>query len=180
MNNNTVEMTLITSSKTGILASIMMTSVKFGLMLSSNKSVPISSNSCRLHLLFNGTLNCSESKFRHEVESFDFVHSVDNLFTNYSGQDSSNAKNSSDQAVTSLTKSNTILRSHDIITKESLRIAEEHLMQTLGPVAPILIASATKETKHIGDLYLLLSKSLEGEEKESFLSLATGLDLNSL
>lgn len=56
-------------------------------------------------------------------------------------------------------------------------MAEDILFDLLGPVAPILVSSAASKTKHIGDLYLLLSNELEGTDKEEFLSLVDHLNV---
>ena len=72
------------------------------------------------------------------------------------------------------------LRAHDLITQESLQIAEHKLSNILGPAAPLLIQAATKKTKHIGDLFLMLSNELEGKERSEFLGLVNGIDLQKL
>jgi len=72
------------------------------------------------------------------------------------------------------------LYSHEIITPESLQIAEDKLSKSLGPVATFLIQSAAEKTKHIGDLFLMLSEELNGSEKTEFLGLVNGIDLQKL
>lgn len=42
---------------------------------------------------------------------------------------------------------------------------------------PLNVRSAATRTKHIGDLYYLLSNELEGTNKEEFLSLVDGLNI---
>jgi len=70
------------------------------------------------------------------------------------------------------------LQAFSVITPESLQIAEEALVDILGPVAPLVVSSAASETKHIGDLFVLLSKELEGQERKNFLSLVDGLKID--
>ena len=45
----------------------------------------------------------------------------------------------------------------------------------LGSIAPYMVEKAAEQTKHIGDLFLLLSKELKGEHREKFLALVTDL-----
>lgn len=72
------------------------------------------------------------------------------------------------------------LNSHDTISPAALKVAEETLTEYLGLVAPLLVESAAKKTKHVGDLFLLLSEELEVDERDLFLSTVRGLDLAAL
>lgn len=69
------------------------------------------------------------------------------------------------------------LFSHELISDEALQVAEKQLSKSLGPVATLLIQSAKEKTKHIGDLFLLLSEELDGAEKSEFLDLVDGVNL---
>ena len=70
------------------------------------------------------------------------------------------------------------LRAHYIITPESLEVAVKKLSDALGSDATLLVKTAALKTKHIGDLFLLLSESLEGEKRKSFLSLVSDMDFD--
>ena len=179
MNENKVEVILLTSNKTGILSSIMMVGAKFGLMLVKNKFLKIDENNYRLFLFFNGKLNCSEYEFSNEITSHSEIYSVESIVLKYIDLQGDSSTKSDIHAVESNIVS-TNLRAFDLITPESLQIAESKLLNLLGPIASILVESAARETKHIGDLFVLLSKELEGKERHDFLSLISGLNLNDL
>lgn len=176
-----VELILTTSKKTGILSSIMMIGVKYGLMLVKNKSTKIDEESTRFLLVFNGKLNSSKSDLSNELESHPDIHVVEQVVLNYS-EDLSKTSVKNEHIETKLVSNITSkkLQAIDIITPESKQIAVDKLVGLLGPVASMLVESATEKTKHIGDLYLLLSDELEGEEKKEFLELVSGLDLKNL
>lgn len=178
--SNKIEITLITSNKTGILASIMMTCFKQGLMVEKNSTAKIDDKNSRLTIYFNGDLKCDEDLLISEVESHPEIHAVESLRFNNNRVIQEKPKVPKSINYEKAPNNNIpTLWAHDLISEESLEIAEEKLMQTLGPVAPMLIKSALRETKHIGDLFLLLSKQLEEEEQKRFLSLVSGLHFDS-
>jgi hypothetical protein len=153
-----------------------------GLMYRRMTTEKVSNNVSRLIIYFTGTLECEEASLIKTLEEKPGILSVEDIsvFSSnmktcaLSTQQSSAASIYNKAVVESSVK---LLNAHDIITPNSLRIAEERLVGLIGPVASILVNSASEKTKHIGDLFLLLSRELEGEERNDFLSLVHGVNL---
>lgn len=178
MSDEKVEITLLASNKSGILSSIMVKGGKAGLMYRRNKLTEIDSDRSRMVINFTGSLNCSKGELIDAMESHPEIFAVESISI---GESSSGGSLSSLTPVSSKRTPSagsglTLLNAHDAITQESLKIAEEKLLNSLGPVAPMLVKSAAAKTKHIGDLFTLLADDLDGEEKDSFLSLVNGLN----
>ena len=184
MSDEKVEITLLTTNKTGILAKIMMTSAKHGLMVFKNHSDKIDENSSRFSIIFNGTIKTSPDELTQALEAVPDILSVESISANQAANpiqaDVSEPQNNSttpEAQSTTPTSQSTDLRAIDVISPEALKIAEDKLSNIIGPVAPMLVESAASETKHIGDLFLLLAKDLENEEeKKDFLSVVSGLN----
>lgn len=183
MSKSKVEMTLLTSNKSGILSSIMIKGGKVGLMYRRNNTEKLDDDNSRMVVNFEGALSCSKGEFIDEMESHPEIHLVESLsLGDTEGGMSTSASMVSDtpepilSTKTPVNTSQAKLNAHDIISPESLQIAEEKLVSVLGPVAPMLIKSAVSKTKHIGDLYVLLAEELDGQEKADFLSLVSGLN----
>ena len=177
MNKNKIEMTIVTTNKSGVLSSIMMIGVKLGLMVCRNQSEKIDENSSRVSVVFDGELNCSTEVLTNEMLKHPEITSVESIIVdNLNEHSKSPLNNMTASSIAKLTN----LHAHELITKESIEVAEEELMQILGPVAPMVVNSARQKTKHIGDLFLLLSEQLEEEDKKDFLSLVNGLNIDSI
>jgi len=178
MNNNKIEMTIVTSNRAGVLSSIMMMGVKLGLMIRRNQSEKIDEDTSRVYVVFDGHLNCSKDELINEMLQHSEIYSIEDITTDIQNKKSRKIE-LNNQAASTIAKI-TNLQPHELITKESLEVAEKELIQILGPVAPMLVKSVTQKTKHIGDLFLLLSEQLEDEDKKDFLSLVNGLKIDSL
>ena len=69
---------------------------------------------------------------------------------------------------------NSMLKSHDVITPDVLKVAETKLSDFLGPVAPILVkqVSTTMNVSSVGQLFEILAKELnDNNERAEFLSI---------
>ena len=168
MANKKVEISLLTSNKSGILASIMRQSNSLGLIYQKHQLVKVDTNLSRMDITFDGDLNCSVDEFTDSMTSHPVIHNVVNI----------NIDNSENAEINSNLESGspfTILRAHYVITPESLKIAEDNLAEYIGAAAATLVEEEAKNTKHIGDLYLQLSKHLDEKERDSFLSLVSNL-----
>lgn len=180
---DTVEITLLTSNQTGMLAAIMKAGAILGLMLSKNKFEKTSEENSTGVILFNGRLKGSEQDLIDSMQALPGVNSVANVSLSYADSGLGTAATTHNTPETpkpdtsnSSAPLNTQLRSIDVISADSLKIAENKLVDSLGPVAGMLVESAASETKHIGDLFLLLAKDLDGDERKEFLSLVSGLE----
>ena len=154
-----------------------------GLLYRRMTTEKVSNNESLLIVYFTGKLECEEAYLIKRLEENPEILSVEDISVSSSNiknitlskQQSSVASINNKKAV--VESSVKLLNAHDIITPNSLRIAEERLVGLIGPVASILVNSASEKTKHIGDLFLLLSRELEGEERNDFLSLVHGINL---
>ena len=180
---NKVEITFLTSAKSGVLSFIMVACDSVGLMYRTKTTEKVSDNENRLRVFFTGKLEFDESNLIKTLEENPEILSVENISIFSSNIKTSNlSKQETLDAPVDTKKpmaesSVKLLNAHELITANSLRIAEERLLGLIGPVAPILVNSASKKTKHIGDLFLLLARELEGEERINFLSLVQGINL---
>lgn len=174
MNDNKVQVTIITSNKSGILSSIMLNSHKLGLTYRRNQLTKLDNDKSSMVISFVGKLNCTEAHFIKLMESHTEIHSVENIEIH---KESNSTKVYSSPEETSEVENthSLIIRAHDNITPKSLQIAEDRLTALLGPVASMLVESAASETKHIGDLFFLLAEELDDSEKHEFLSIVSGL-----
>lgn len=178
-----VEITFLTSEKSGTLSYIMLECGSVGLIYRRNSTEKVSDNETRLIVYFTGKLECEESYLIKKLEENPEILSVEDVSvlssniktSTLSNQETADASINNKKAVVESSLKH--LNANDIITAESLRIAEENLIGVIGPVASILVNSASKNTKHIGDLFLLLAKELEGQERIDFLSLVQGINL---
>ena len=173
MNNDKLTITFLTSTKSGILASIMFKGRKLGITCCNNHSEKLDENCSRWVIDFNGVLDCTQKKLIDEMESHPEIHLVENVVINSTKNNPTLPKETKANNIGSIN-----LKAFDSITPQSLSIAEDKLYPLLGPITPLLIQSATSKTKHIGDLYLLLSKEIEEHERIKFLSLVDGLHNN--
>ncbi len=154
-----------------------------GLLYRRMTTEKVSNNESLLIVYFTGKLECEEAYLIKRLEENPEILSVEDISVSSSNiknitlskQQSSVASINNKKAV--VESSVKLLNAYDIITPNSLRIAEERLVGLIGPVASILVNSASEKTKHIGDLFLLLSRELEGEERNDFLSLVHGINL---
>lgn len=168
MTDKKVEMSLLTSNRSGILSSIMMQGSNVGLLYQKHHLEKLDDQQSRMKITFEGNLNCSQDDLINAIESHSDIKSIENFSI-----DNSLSINTS----TSLNSGSrfTILRAGYVITPEAIKIAEDRLTQILGPAAPVLVQAAAKKTKHIGDFYLLLSKDLRGTARKNFLALVSDL-----
>jgi len=168
MTDKKVELSLLTTNKKGILSSVMMRGSNVGLMYKNHRLEKLDDQQSRMKITFEGRLNCSQEDLINSIES----HSDINIIENISIDNSMNINTN-----TSLNSGSrfTILRAGYVITPEALKIAEDKLTESIGPSALILVQEAATKTKHIGDLYILLSKYLRGKAKTEFLALVTDL-----
>lgn len=180
MNTKELVLTLLVSNRTGVTSSLMFIGRKLGLMYRKGQVEKIDDVQSRLLVTFTGDLNCSKADLIYEIESLPHIYSIENISDEYFAEgdsytsDESAVENSS-ESNSSIDSNLANLLAYETITPESLKIAENALVDILGPVAPMVVESAASETKHIGDLFLKLAEELEGGERESFLSLVDGL-----
>jgi len=57
------------------------------------------------------------------------------------------------------------------ITPNVIKLTERRLTKIIGPVAPFLVQKALKTSQNVGELYLLLAKELNDDERAVFLSI---------
>lgn len=168
MSDKRIEMALLTTNKRGNLSSIMMLGNKHGLMYQKHHLVKIDDTQSRMTITFEGSLNCSNDELIDAIITHENISSIENISIDNSANINTNTSLNSGSDYT-------ILRAGYVITPEAIKIAENRLSESLGPAAPILVQSAVAKTKHIGDLYLLLSKELRGEARKKFLALVSDL-----
>lgn len=181
MKNATLQVTFLTSNKSGIRSKISVKGGKFGLVYRSNQSEKIDNDRTRMIVSFSGNLNCTKEEYIAAMESLSEIHEVERITL---GEDSNNnSSSSSDETADDKTNSSkasgngvTTLLANNVISSESLEIAEAKLLNMLGPIAPLVIKSAASKTKFIGELYLLLAEDLEGKDRQDFLALVSDLD----
>lgn len=168
MTDKKVEISLLTTNKSGILSSVMMRGSDVGLMYQNHQLEKLDDQQSRMTITFEGRLNCSQEDLIDSIESHSDINTIENISI-----DNSVSINTS----TSLNSGSpfTILRAGYVITPEALKIAEDRLIESVGPSALILVQEAATKTKHIGDLYILLSSYLKGEAKDEFLALVSDL-----
>lgn len=181
MSTKQLTMSLLVSDRSGVRSSIMLLGRDLGLMYRTCQLEKLSDNRSKMHVTFNGHLNCSKADLINTMESHPNIYSVVDISDDYFDAEAAQTSEilaDSLSSDTSPTPSVSHLQAFSVITPESLQIAEEALVDILGPVAPLVVSSAASETKHIGDLFVLLSKELEGQERRNFLSLVDGLKVD--
>lgn len=181
MNSKQLEMSLLVSDRSGVRSSIMLLGRDLGLMYRTCQIEKVSESKSKMHVTFNGRLNCSKTELINTMESHPHILSVVKISDDYFDAAATQTSEILAESVTSSSTSipnSPNLQAYAVITPESLQVAEDALMNILGPVAPIVVKSASLETKHIGDLFLLLSNELEGQERQNFLSLVNGLKID--
>jgi len=168
MTDKKVELSLLTTNRAGILSSIMMKGSNVGLLYQKHHLEKLDDQQSRMKITFEGRLNCSQDDLINSIESHHDINSIED----FSIDNSINVNTR-----TSLNSGSrfTILRAGYVITPEAIQIAEDRMKKVLGPGASVLVRSAAKKTKHIGDFYLLLSKNLKGESRKNFLALVSDL-----
>lgn len=190
MQTDNINITLVTSVKSGILSSIVVSAMKLGLKMTKNWSEKIDDDNVRLFITFGGIFNHDESELRETLESNRRVKSIENITFNRSvgviKEDVNNSNyvtNDENSISTEIAeeishKENNLFQFHalDPITTESIELAEAKVNDLMGPVASLLIASAMEKASLVGELYLLLSEELEPGEREAFLAVVDGLN----
>lgn len=176
--SGSVSITLITSGKSGVLASLILKAGKLGLKYRKNISNKLTNSLC-MEFYFEGTLDYSESELVNIFKNHHQVEKIEKISLETDNAADTNELNEKNKLRIDLPLSNFSekLNSYDIITPVSLKIAEEKLTEHLGLVAPLLVEAASKKTKHIGDLFLLLSEELDSDERHTFLSSVQGINL---
>jgi len=168
MIDKKVEISLLTNNKKGILSSIMMRGSSVGLMYQNHHLEKLDDQQSRMKITFEGRLNCSQEDLIDSIESHSDIKTIEDIsFGNSMNINTSTSLNSGSRF--------TILRAGYVITPEALKIAEDRLTENLGPSALVLVQEAATKTKHIGDLYVLLSKYLKGKAQKDFLGLVSDL-----
>ena len=180
---NSVDITFLTTTKSGVLSFIMKQCDAVGLLYRRMITEKVSDSETRLIVYFKGKLECEEAYLIKKLEENPEIFSVENvsIFSSNIKTSALPIQETTDASIKNkkagVKSSIKHLNANDIITADSLRIAEENLVGVIGPVASILVNSASKKTKHIGDLFLLLARELEGEDRIDFLSLVQGINL---
>ncbi|MEH6457424.1 MAG: hypothetical protein V7749_13925 [Cocleimonas sp.] len=77
--NNKVQITLLTSQKSGVLSAVMLKADKFGLKYQRNQSEWLTDNRFRMIIYFNGSLNCTQVEFIDAMESHPEIHTVEDV-----------------------------------------------------------------------------------------------------
>ena len=169
MSDKRIEMSLLMSNKSGVLSSVMKQGTSHGLMYQEHHLEKLDEAQSRIKITFEGSLNCPQDELVDSIESISAIELIEDISIN-----ESSVANFS-ETINKGTP-HTILRAHYVITPEALQIAEDRLTAVLGSIAPYMVEKAAKQTKHIGDLFLLLSKELKGEHRDKFLSLVKDLN----
>ena len=172
MTDKKVELSLLTTNRAGILSSIMMRGSNVGLMYQNHHLEKLDEQQSRMKITFEGRLNCSQEDLIESIESHSDINAIENIsFGKSKNINSSTSLNSGSRF--------TILRAGYVITPEALKIAEDKLAESLGPSTALkLVQEAELKTKHIGDLYISLSKYLRGQAQKDLLALVSDLPTN--
>ena len=121
MTNKKVEITFLSSNKSGTLSAVMLRANGLGLFYQKHQLDKIDESLSRIVITFDGDLNCSVDELTKSIESHDDIYNVENI----------NIANSKNADISSNLESGspfTILRAHYVITPESLKIAEDNNM----------------------------------------------------
>ena len=159
---NTINITIIASSKSGTLSSVTQRLFECGMFLIKQGQKRVDDKKKQFTLCLEIEHSYSKKEITNVLNSLPEIYSVDSILIKQSSE--THNKN----------KSKMVLNSYDTITKESLQIVEEYLLDILGPSAPLLVQTAASETNHIGDLFNYLSKELAESDRNIFLNLIDG------
>ena len=173
MNSNDLEITFTTSNKSGVLSSIMLLAGKQGLIYRRYQLHSKTDDSSKMVVQFSGALKCSKDELINNMEAHADIFSVDGISIDYSDSNQTSDLLSQDD---SLSKSSgsavaVTLYAQDAITPKALKVAEQALLNVLGPVATVLIKTAASRAGSVGELFSILAKELSGQEKNDFLAL---------
>lgn len=169
MSDNTVEINIVASNKSGLLSFLMLSGSKVGLIYKKKQDQPINQEKTRVNVIFTGALKCSKDDFIALIESSPDVFLVEDVTVNGQAAPTPVQKKKAPQKATSFAVGK--LNSSDPVSPEAKHLAEEKLATFLGPVASMLVDSAAQEASHVGDMFSKLAIELDGSEKDEFLSL---------
>lgn len=119
----------------------------------------------KLVLECEGALDCDKS---YLIKSIKEVPNIESIISVIQSNDLANANlenSDADKPYTELLP----LRLKDTITQDVLHLIEDRLSEAYGPAANLLLKSAEKQSKCVGDLFAILAKDLSEDQKVLFL-----------
>ena len=165
MLKNTIEIELTASKRVGILPVLMRKINSFGLIY-RRCNIQEYKGGVKLTLISQGQLDCDETVLVKALKEVPNVESVLNV-----SQSQSKAVEPFEKFNGKINEFTELhpLRAKDPITQDVMHVVEDRLAEVFGPSANLLIKSAAKKSTCVGQLFLILAKSLNFDQKVIFL-----------
>ena len=172
MLSNSIEITLIASKKVGVLPLLMQKLSSIGLIYRRCVTTEYD-DAVKLLLFCEGESDLDRDFIINSLISVPNIDSVISFAESESGlSEVYETLSTRFQESTELHP----LRAKDEVTHDVIHIVEDRLAEVFGPVANVLLRSASKKSKLVGALFLNLAENLDEEQKILFLRNIEGLD----
>ena len=162
-----VSIQLVCTKKSGTLSRIIRDIKLFGLQY-QNHTIDYQGDQTLIVINASGDLNCSRERLVKLFGEFNEVLQVQNVSVSQGGSEVTEFRTTASQAH---------LKALEPLSPAILLAAEKRLSEIMGPIASLLVETASKSSKNVGELYLRLAEELgDRSEREEFLSVIEHLN----
>jgi hypothetical protein len=156
-----VSIHLLCTRKSGTLSRIIRDIKLFGLQYQDH-SIDYLGDQSLIVVNSVGELNCSQERLTKFFHEFDEIVDVPNVTIMRDGEEITEFRT---------TASKTHIGAKEPLSPAILLVAEKRLSEIMGPIASLLVETASQSSQNVGELYLQLSEELNDQiERKEFLS----------
>jgi hypothetical protein len=156
-----VSIHLLCTRKSGTLSRIIRDIKLFGLQYQDH-SIDYLGDQSLIVVNSAGELNCSQERLTKFFHEFDEIVDVPNVTIMRDGEEITEFRT---------TASKTHIGAKEPLSPAILLVAEKRLSEIMGPIASLLVETASQSSQNVGELYLQLSEELNDQiERKEFLS----------
>jgi hypothetical protein len=162
-----VSIHLLCSEKPGTLSRIIRDIKLFGLFYKSH-SIEYQSNQSLIVVNSSGELNCTQQRLVELLGEFSEVIKVKKVSISSDGEEVTDFRT---------TVSDTHIKALEPLSPAILLTAERRLSEIMGPIASLLVETASQTSQNVGELYRQLADELDNQvERLDFLSVVDYVD----